>query len=408
MTKPAGTADSVNPVPPTRLLSRDFVIVTVAGAFFMLSFGATLPVLPRYLADELGASDAIVGLVVGSYALSAIALRPLVGRVGDTRGRRVLVVGGALITAVGMLAHVPADSIPLLIGARLVIGAGQGAIFVGTGTLVNDIAPPDRRGEAASFFSIAIYLGLGLGPFLGETLLARGSFDLVWFTVAAGMLTAAGIGVLVPRGLPDRSSGSDWNPIVRTGMAKLLHPDGVGPGVIIFLGVVGFAGFNTFVPLHGEEIGMSDVAAVFLLYSGVVLLVRLVGRKLPDTYGPVAIGSIALAATASGLLGVAVWQAPIGLYLFTILLAIGSSLLYPSLLVATVNAADERERTAAVATFTLFFEFATVAGGAVLGVVASQSSYAGAFLAAACFALVGLVMLHAFLRPRLAVGSNHV
>lgn len=374
----------------------------------MLSFGATLPVLPRYLADELGASDAIVGLVVGSYALSAIALRPLVGRVGDTRGRRVLVVAGALVTAVGMLAHIPADSVPLLIGARLLIGAGQGAIFVGTGTLINDIAPPERRGEAASFFSIAMYLGLGLGPFLGETLLARSTFDAVWIAVAIGMLVAAFIGAFVPRGLPDRSAESDAAPIVRTGMAKLLHPDGVGPGVIIFLGVIGFIGFNTFVPLYGEEIGMTDVAGVFLLYSGVVLVVRLAGRKLPDTYGPVVIGSFALAATAAGLLGVAAWQAPIGLYVFTILLGLGSSLLYPALMVAAVNAADERERSAVVATFTLFFEFATVAGGAVLGVVASQSSYPVAFVAAAGFALVGLGMLHAFLRPRLEVGSNHV
>lgn len=374
----------------------------------MLSFGATLPVLPRYISDELGGSDAMVGLVVGSYALSAIALRPLVGRLGDTRGRRVLIVGGALVTAVGMVAHVPADSIPLLIGARLVIGAGQGAIFVGSGTLINDIAPAERRGEAASFFSIAIYLGLGLGPFLGETMLSRGSFDLVWVVVTIGMLLAGAIGLFVPRGLPDRTEDLTHVPPVRTGISKLLHPDGVGPGVIIFLGVIGFTGFNTFVPLYGEELGMSDVAGVFLLYSGVVLVVRLLGRKLPDAYGPIVIGSVALVATAAGLIGVASWQAPIGLYLFTVLLAIGSSLLYPALMVAAVNAAHERERSAVVATFTLFFEFASVAGGAVLGIVASQSSYAGAFVAAACFALAGLVMLHAYLRPRLAVGSLHV
>lgn len=395
-------------MPSSRLLTRDFIIVTAAAGLFMLSFGATLPVVPRYVSDELGASDAVVGLVVGSYALSAIALRPLVGRIGDTRGRRTLVVGGSLITAFGMLAHVPANSIALLVVARLLIGAGQGAAFVGTGTLINDISPPDRRGEAASFFSVAIYLGLGLGPFLGETLLSRYSFDLVWLAVMGGMLLAAVIGLLVPQGLPDRSADPGDAPVVRTGIAKLLHPDGVGPGLIIFLGVIGFIGFNTFVPLYGEELGMSDVAAVFLLYSGVVLVVRLVGRKLPDTYGPVIIGSIALLATAAGLLGVASWRAPVGLYLFTVVLAVGSSLLYPALMVAAVNAADERERTAAVATFTLFFEFATVAGGAVLGVVASLSSYPGAFVAAAGVALVGLVMLHVYLRPRLAVVSGNV
>jgi predicted MFS family arabinose efflux permease len=79
---------------------------------------------------------------------------------------------------------------------------------------------------------------------------------------------------------------------------------------------------------------------------------------------------------------------------------------------AAVNAAHDSERSAVVATFTLFFEFASVAGGAVLGLVSSRTSYAGAFVAAAGFSLVGLLMLHVYLRPRLGagagVGSTHV
>jgi MFS family permease len=90
-------------------------------------------------------------------------------------------------------------------------------------------------------------------------------------------------------------------------------------------------------------------------------------------------------------------------------LALGSSLLYPALMTAAVNSAPERERSSVMATFTMFFEIASVAGGAVLGVVASQTSYSGAFVAAACFSLAALVMLHGHLRPRLAaVGSDHV
>jgi MFS family permease len=394
-------------VPPTRLLTRDFALVTLATAFFMLSFGATLPVLPRYVASELGGDDLAVGIVVGAYAVSAIALRPLMGRLGDRRGRRVLMVAGSAITAVGMAAHIPADSILSLIGARLIIGAGQGAVFVGAATMVNDLAPPDRRGEAATFFSVAIYVGLGLGPFIGETLLTRASFDAVWLAVALGMVTAALVSLVLPRGLPV-SDGDEPEPIPRRGIGRMLHPDGVGPGLVLFLGIVGFVGFNTFVPLYGEEIGLSDVAGVFLLYSGVVLAVRLLGRKLPDAYGPVVIGTVALSASAAGLLGVASWRSPMGLYLFTVVLAVGSSLLYPALMAAAVNSAPERERSAVVATFSLFFEFASVAGGAVLGIVASQTSYSGAFVSAACFSLVGLVVLHVYLRPRLAVGSAHV
>lgn len=389
-----------------RLLTRDFLFVTAAAACFMVSFGTTLPVLPRYVSDELGGGDLAVGIVVGSFAVSAIVLRPLVGRMGDRHGRRILIIVGCLITSVGMALHVPADNIPLLIVARLIIGAGQGTFFVGAATLVNDLAPAERRGEAASYFSVAIYVGLGFGPFIGETLLARASFDAVWIFAAVGLAVGAALASPLPRGLPVDAEGPPAR--VRTGLAKMFHPDGVGPGVILFLGVVGFIGFNTFVPLYGEEIGLDDVAGVFLLYAAVVLAVRLVGSRLPDTYGPIVIGTVALSTGAVGLIGIALWQAPIGLYVFTVVLAVGSALLYPALMAAAVNAAPESERSSVVATFTMFFEVASALGGTVLGIAASLSSYPGAFVTAACFSLVAVMMLHLFLRPRLAVGSGHV
>ena len=395
-------------MPRPRLLTRDFILVTVATASFMVSFAATLPVLPRYVAGPLEGSDLAVGIVVGAFAISAIVLRPLIGKLGDERGRRFLIVTGASITSLGMLAHVPADSIVPLVLARLLVGAGQGTMFVGAATLVNDLAPPDQRGQAASYFSVAIYAGLGLGPFLGESLLRATSYDTVWVAVAAGVALAAFIGLFLPQSLPVLAEGSaPARP--RTGMGKLLHPDGVGPGVVLFLGVVGFIGFNTFVPLYGEEIGMTDVAGVFLVYAVVVLVVRLGGSRLPDLYGPVVIGTVGLSAGAIGLIGIAVWQAPIGLYVFTVVLAAGSALIYPALMTAAVNSAPDSERSAVVATFTMFFEVASAGGGAVLGVVASQTSYAGAFVAASIFSICGLLMLNLHLRPRLAaVGSDHV
>src|SRR5690606_23611660 len=191
-----------------------------------------------------------------------------------------------------------------------------------------------------------------------ESLLARTSFDTVWLAVLGGFLLAALLGLLVPEGLPEVDEDAP-PPVDRVGLARLLHPAGVGPGAVLFLGVVGMVGFNTFVPLHGEAIGLDDVAGVFLLFSGVVMVLRLVGSRLPDRYGPIVIGTVALSTAAVGLYGIALWREPVGLYLFTAVMAIGSALLYPALMAAAVNSAPDQERSAAVATFTMFFELAT-------------------------------------------------
>ena len=57
------------------------------------------PVLPHYVEDELAAGTVAVGVAVGAFAFGAVALRPFAGRIGDRFGRRVLIIGGALIVA---------------------------------------------------------------------------------------------------------------------------------------------------------------------------------------------------------------------------------------------------------------------------------------------------------------------
>ena len=54
-----------------------------------------LPVLPRYVHGPLGAGDIAVGVVIGSYAITGLLLRPFAGRLADRRGRKPTVLIGA-------------------------------------------------------------------------------------------------------------------------------------------------------------------------------------------------------------------------------------------------------------------------------------------------------------------------
>ncbi len=65
------------------------------------------------------------------------------------------------------------------------MGLGEAALFVGAATLIADLSPPNRRAEAASYFSVAVYGGIGLGPTIGEWVLADDRYTLT-FVVAAG------------------------------------------------------------------------------------------------------------------------------------------------------------------------------------------------------------------------------
>ena len=80
---------------------------------------------------------------------------------------------------------------PALVLLRLLTGAGEAMVLVGAATMITDLAPEHRRGEALSLFSLGLWGGLALGPILGELVLGDTRFDTVW-VVAARCRFAAG------------------------------------------------------------------------------------------------------------------------------------------------------------------------------------------------------------------------
>lgn len=110
-----------------KLLTPSFLLLTVSGFFALAGFSSTLPLVPRYVDGVLGGSKVEIGLALGVFSISAVFARPMVGRLGDERGRRFIIVWGTALTAVTVAAHALASSIRLLYLVRLAMGATQGA-----------------------------------------------------------------------------------------------------------------------------------------------------------------------------------------------------------------------------------------------------------------------------------------
>lgn len=371
--------------PRPSLLTRPFLLVTAATFAYFVSVGMLLPTLPLYVEEVLGGSDLAVGITVGAFGFTALLLRPWVGRSGDRSGRRRLLVGGALVVGATVLAYPLAGSVPVLVGLRLLTGAGEAAFFVSAATVITDLAPGPRRGEAMSLYSLALYGGIAVGPVVGESLLQAAGFGPLWFASAGACVVAAAVGVPVPETRPDRPTDTRRPPLV--------HPAAVVPGAILLTSVLGFAGFAAFVPLYVRDIGMSGSRGVFVAYSVVLLAIRGFGARIPDHVGPVRTALTALVCTAGGLAVAALWATPAGLYTGTVLFAVGQALAFPALVSLALHRAPDTERGAVMGTQTAFVDLAFAAGGLSLGAVAERFGYDGAFLVAAAIALGGLVLL---------------
>ena len=69
---------------PAHAAFAGIFVVTLLG---LISVGATLPVLPRYVKGPLDGGDLEVGIVTGAFAITGLACRPLAGHFADRRGR---------------------------------------------------------------------------------------------------------------------------------------------------------------------------------------------------------------------------------------------------------------------------------------------------------------------------------
>ena len=132
----------------------------------------------------MGNGSIAVGVTVLAFSFGAITLRLYAGRLGERVGRRVLIIGGALIVAGSTLAYGVVHALWWIVLMRVVTGFGEAGFFVGAATMITDLSPVERRGEAISYWSVAVYGGLAFGPALGDLLRGNSRYELT-FVVSA-------------------------------------------------------------------------------------------------------------------------------------------------------------------------------------------------------------------------------
>jgi MFS family permease len=368
-----------------RVVTPAFLLVAAATFFAFLSIGVVLPVLPRFAEGPLGAGSVGVGLAVAAASITALLAQPPAGRLGDLRGRRPLMLGGGAFMVAGAAGLVVAGHLVPVVGLRLLTGVGEALFLIGGLSIVNDLAPEHRRGEALSLYTLASYSGLAIGPVAGELVLGDDRWDAVWLLSAGAAAVAGVLGLRAPETRPvgAPSEGGSWLP----------HRLGLLPGVVLGMGLFGMGGFLAFVTLYALDIGLDGAGPLFALFAVVVVTIRSLGAKIPDRLGPARTVRIALIALCAGLATMGLWQEPVGLYVGTFVFSIGQGLAFPAVMTLAMGRTPAGDRGAVAGTVTAFVDVAIASGAIALGGVADLAGYPAVFLVSAAVAGAGLLLL---------------
>ena len=373
-TQPAGR--------PAPLLTRSLVGLSLADLAYFLAAGVAIHTLPRQVTGPLSGTEADAGMAFGAFALSALLLRPVAGRLCDRRGRRPVLAGGALLAAVVMAGMVLADTLALVVGLRVLLGVAEAAFMVASFTVLADLAPAGRLGEALSYNSLGLYVGLALGPVLGEVLVESVGLAGAWTAAALLCSSAAAIASRLGETLPDGAA---------PGGGSYLHRPAVPAALGFFTSVVAMAGLLAFSVLRAGEVGLAATSAPLLVYGTVVVVCRVAFARVHDRFPPLGMGAGALGVIAIGLGLVSVVPSDVGLLLGAAVTGIGVTFSTPAFFAAVFSTAAPAQRGSASGTATVFFDLGLGAGPVVLGMVAAGAGLSWAFAAAATVAVLGAV-----------------
>jgi MFS family permease len=363
-----------------RLWTPAFVGLGAAELAYFTAAGLLIPLTPLFASGDLGADKLGVGITVGAFSVTALILRPIAGRAADQRGRRPLLIWGAFLAAIVIAAHIVVTDLVVLVGLRLLLGVAEAFFFVAGFAMVADLAPPGRAGEALSYNSLALYLGIAFGPGLGEWLVAVSGYPTAWL-VGAGLCGVAGFIAVAMRESAEL--------VTDPGPLRLLHPRAVLPSLGLFTGVAGMSGFLAFVALYASDLGMEGSGPVLLMFGVIVVGTRIAFARLPDRVPPYRLAAAALALVAIGL--ALMWLVPtvVGLYAGAALCALGIAFTTPAFFAAIVERVEPSERGTALGTTSLFIDLAFGGGPFLVGLVAGIASIPASFGVAALVVAAG-------------------
>jgi MFS family permease len=370
-----------------RIFSRDFSLAIVANLFSFTSMYLLLATLPLYVV-AIGGTVADAGVVLACFTLSAVIVRPLVGRLSDRRAKKAIMLVGAVMLAVSSLLYEPAHTVPLVMAVRVFHGVGWAAFGTAASALAADLAPLSRRGEAMGYFGVGMNVAMAIGPALGVFLVGRTGYGALFLTamvmaVAAALATA---GIAEPKRAPGPATH-------QLGWRSFILPSALFPSAVLFTNALTYASVVALLPLFAEEAKLGNPGLFFTVFSLVVLVLRGPLGRVSDRRGRVAVVAPGLVFTFVALLVLSRAESMTTLLVVAVLYAIGVGAAQPTLMAMTVDRAKPQERGAAMGTFTTAMDLGIGVGSVVWGVVAEAFGFPAMYVVASLMGLAGVALL---------------
>lgn len=373
-----------------RLWSRNYVLALVVGFFLSMVFYMLMTSMALYAFREFGADQFLSGLAASIFVVGAVIARLFAGALVDRLGRRRVMLVTLVLSALAALAYFAAGSLVLLLVIRLVHGIVFGAAHTAASAIVQSLIPASRRGEGTGYYGGTVTLATAVGPFIAVLVTRSGGYSGVFVASVAGTFLALCAGIVL------RAPADATQPLAKSPSRRhrqgLIEMAAVPIGSFALVTTIAFSGVVAFVNSYAEQIQLTSAAAVFfLVYAGVVVVLRPFVGRLQDTGGDNIVMYPATVLLAAGLGVLAITTNGAMLLLAAALLGAGWGTTHSACQAIAVARVPITRVGRSVSTYFLLADVGMGLGPVVLGLLVGPLGFRGMYgVLAAAIVLLGL------------------
>lgn len=377
----------------TKLQEFEKLLVLCFATFLVMAGqGVIGPVLPLY-AKDFGVSATVVGLTLTVFALARLILNVPAGMIADRFGRRILLIGGPILTSIGMFGSGFAGDIWSLLIWRFIAGGGSAFYMSGALIYLIDIAPSDHRARYVATNQWALSVGVALGPGIGGLVAERWGLAAPFHVVGVIALVAATYAIFrLPETRNSTARASESKNPVRDAALIIRSAPFVAIAFVtgtIFMTRAGTRA--TLVPLHADDTlgwGPGEIGLVFTATGIMTLFTLWPATWATENIGRASVIMFSGLAAALGTLVIAASSTPLWFVMGNIILTLGTGTAGPAPAAFVADLFPEELRGLGIGLYRSAGDVGFVIGPPALGWLSDNASMSVAFQTAGC--LVGV------------------
>ncbi len=370
-----------------KLWNKNFVNACIANFLMASSFHLLMPTIPIYLTEELGIEHSHIGIVLSSYALAMLMVRPFSGYLIDVFDRKKILLLCLSLFVTTFSGYLFVVSIIAFMSVRFIHGLFWGVSTVASNTVAIDIIPSSRRAEGIGYFGMNMNLAMAIAPFIAINIYdAFGFHILIGCSIIMGILAIIAVSFIKTPCRPvleDRPSLSFDRFILIKGIPIFLNQ---------VLVTIGWGMLISYAVLYGRDNNIPNAGAFFLFLAAGLILSRITSGRYVDKghIHPVII--IALSLICISLFSFACFHTVIAYYTSAFFIGTGFGTMLPAFQTAFVNMAPHDRRGTANSTYLTAFDLGLAIGMLLGGFISDAHPLSYLYYTSSAFSFIALWM----------------